>query len=99
MHAVALRTFRIAAFAVCASVALTACKKHEQQHAAAPQAPATKPSPPTPIQEKKQELGGTTWDPQWDQIVEQAVPPEMLSARVPRDIRRFCPRFYEMAEE
>ncbi|HWZ11542.1 MAG TPA: hypothetical protein VNX22_00220 [Acidobacteriaceae bacterium] len=98
MLAVALRTFHIAVVTLCACTTLIACEKQEQRQAAAPQAPATKPAPPTPIQEKKQELGGTTWDPQWDQIVEQALPPEMLSTRVPRDVRRFCPRFYEMAE-
>ncbi len=57
-----------------------------------------KQAPPTPIEAKKEELGGTTWDPQWDKIVEQALPPEMLSRKVPRDVRRFCPRFYEMQE-
>jgi hypothetical protein len=61
-------------------------------------AQATKPAPPTPIDEKKVELGGTAWNPQWDQIVENALPPEMLSSRVPRGVRRFCPRFYEMCE-
>jgi hypothetical protein len=45
---------------------------------------------------KKVELGGTPWNPQWDQIIEQALPPEMLSSQVPQDVRRFCPRFYEM---
>ena len=61
-------------------------------------AQATKLAPPTPIDEKKVELGGTAWNPQWDQIIEKALPPEMLSARVPRGVRRFCPRFYEMGE-
>ena len=61
-------------------------------------AQATKPAPPTPIDEKKVELGGTPWNPQWDQIVEKALPPEMLSSQVPQDVRRFCPRFYEMGE-
>lgn len=56
------------------------------------------PVPATPIDEKKVELGGTPWNPQWDQIIEKALPPEMLSSDVPRDVRRFCPRFYEMAE-
>jgi len=46
----------------------------------------------------KVELGGTPWNPEWDQIIEQALPPEMLSSQVPRDVRRFCPRFYEMGE-
>jgi hypothetical protein len=61
-------------------------------------AQATQPAPPTPIDEKKAELGGTPWNPQWDQIIEQALPPEMLSAQVPRGVRQFCPRFYEMSE-
>ena len=56
----------------------------------------TKPAPPTPIDEKKVELGGTPWNPQWDEIIEKALPPEMLSSRVPHGVRRFCPRFYEM---
>jgi hypothetical protein len=45
---------------------------------------------------KKVELGGTPWNPQWDQIIEKALPPEMLSSQVPRGVRRFCSRFYEM---
>ena len=32
----------------------------------------TKPAPPTPIDEKKVELGGTPWNPQWDQIIEKS---------------------------
>jgi hypothetical protein len=59
-------------------------------------AQAVQPVPPTPIDVKKVELGGTPWNPQWDQIIEKALPPEMLSSQVPRDVRRFCPRFYEM---
>jgi hypothetical protein len=66
--------------------------------AKASHAQATKPAPPTPIDEKKVELGGTPWNPQWDQIIEKALPPEMLSSRVPLGVRRFCPRFYEMGE-
>lgn len=63
-----------------------------------PQQPATKPAPATPIDAKKIELGGNEWDPQWDAIIEKALPPEMLSSEVPRDVRRFCPRFYGMSE-
>ena len=61
-------------------------------------AQANKPAPPTPIDEKKVELGGMPWNPQWDQIIEKALPSEMLSSQVPADVRRFCPRFYEMGE-
>ena len=66
--------------------------------ATASHAQTTKPAPPTPIDEKKVELGGTPWNPQWDQIIEKALPPEMLSSQVPPGVRRFCPRFYEMGE-
>jgi hypothetical protein len=59
---------------------------------------ATKPAPPTPIDEKKVELGGAPWNPQWDEIIEKALPQEMLSSQVPQDVRRFCPRFYQMDE-
>jgi hypothetical protein len=58
-----------------------------------------KPAPPTPIDRQKAEVGKETWDPEWDKIVELALPPELLSREVPRDVRRFCPRFYDMAEE
>lgn len=54
--------------------------------------------PHTPIDKKAAELGGNTWNPQWNAIVEQALPPELLSSRVPRDVRNFCPRFYVMGD-
>jgi hypothetical protein len=58
-----------------------------------------KPAPATPILAKKVELGQDThWNIEWDKIVELAIPPEMVSGQVPRDVRRFCPRFYEMQE-
>ena len=66
--------------------------------ATASHAQATKLSPPTPIDEKKAELGGTPWNPEWDRIIEKALPPAMLSSQVPRGVRRFCPGFYEMGE-
>lgn len=73
------------------------CGKHEET-AVAPPAPAMKPAPPTPINTKRAEIGGPMWDPTWDKIVEEALPPAMLSSQVPRDVRRFCPRFYGMTE-
>jgi hypothetical protein len=80
----------------------TACKSGHSQAIAppvTPSAPATKPVPPTPLAVKKVELGSdNTWNPQWDEVVETAIPPEMLSTQVPRDVRRFCPRFYQMSE-
>jgi hypothetical protein len=83
------------------SLALCGCAKHEAQAATPPPKPAdpaVKPAPATPIDAKKIELGGNTWDPQWDVVVEKALPPAMLSSQVPRDVRRFCPRFYVMSE-
>lgn len=90
-------------FALCVAVLFSplACRRGHSQVAAASitPTPATKPAPPTPLAEKKTELGDdTNWKPQWDEVVETAIPPEMLSSQVPRDVRRFCPRFYEMEE-
>jgi hypothetical protein len=81
---------RRALFAVISALGTVMCASSGGQ--------ATKPAPPTPIDEKKVELGGTPWDPQWDEIIEKALPQEMLSAQVPQDVRRFCPRFYQMDE-
>ncbi len=80
-----------------ALVLVLGCRQREQQVVAAP-VQETKPAPATPIDTKRAELGGKMWDPEWDTIVEQALPQEMLSSQVPRDVRRFCPRFYEMSE-
>ncbi|RZU42012.1 hypothetical protein [Edaphobacter modestus] len=81
---------------------LVGCGKREEAHATAPVAPVKvpemKPAPATPIHTERIELGGETWDPEWDKIVELALPPAMLTRQVPRDVQRFCPRFYEMAE-
>jgi hypothetical protein len=63
-----------------------------------PVADETKPAPATPIDAKKAELGGNTWDPSWDALIEQAIPPEMLSSQVPHDVRKFCPNFYGMSD-
>jgi hypothetical protein len=76
------------------------CGRREEAHAnpSPAKTPSLKPAPATPILTKRVELGGQTWDPAWDKIVELALPPEMLSHRVPRDVRRFCPRFYQLDE-
>ncbi len=88
-----------AAIAVWSGVALAGCGKPAAQ-AVEPVAasPEMKPAPATPIAEKKEELGMQTWNPGWDRIVEEALPPEMLSARAARDVRRFCPRFAQMSD-
>jgi hypothetical protein len=72
-------------------------RKHAEQRPSPPQ-PALKQAPATPIAEKKDELGQQSWDPQWDVIVEKALPPEMLSYQAARAVRSYCPRFASMSE-
>ena len=84
----------------CLSLIFSGCATREQQ-TPAPKPTADPPKsikrvPPTPIDKKAAELGETTWDPAWNHIVAQALPPVLLSNRVPRDVRLFCPRFYVM---
>jgi hypothetical protein len=88
---------------IAVTISMVACN-HGYSQREAPQPPAqaatvTKPSPPTPLAIEKAKLGDdTTWDPQWDHVVETAIPAEMLSNKVPHDVRRFCPHFYQMSE-
>lgn len=75
------------------------CKSQPQPQASTPApAPALKPAPPTPVEQKREEIGGPTWDPGWDKIVELALPPEMLSAQAGRDLRHLCPKFDTISE-
>jgi hypothetical protein len=62
--------------------------------------PQTKvePAPPTPIAEKKDELGMPSWDPAWDRMIEQSLPPQMLSKNEARAVKPFCPQFQEMSK-
>jgi hypothetical protein len=60
--------------------------------------PQVEPAPPTPIAEKKDELGMPSWDPAWDRTIEQSLPPEMLSNSEARAVKPFCPQFQEMSE-
>jgi len=84
---------------------------HAQQASPTPATPATgatpattapaketKPATATPIDIKKSELGGTLWNPDWDIIIENALPDSLLSDQVPHDVRRYCPRFYRMSD-
>jgi hypothetical protein len=91
----------VSATLICTLICALGCGRREEAHAtAAPPVavPAMKPAPATPIHTERIELGGDTWNPEWDKIVELALPPTMLSRQVPRDVRRFCPRFYELNE-
>ena len=64
----------------------------------APPHPTVKIAPPTPLDVQAAQLGGPTWDKHWDIFIERSLPPAMLTRRVPRDVRRFCPAFYTMSE-
>jgi hypothetical protein len=91
----------LARLSLCLLLVLAGCGRQgtpRQATAAPPPKPAIKPAPPTPIAEKKVELGQESWNPQWDEIVERALPPEMLSTRAARSVRTFCPRFASMSE-
>jgi hypothetical protein len=73
---------------------------HAQELASSPSAqPETKAVPATPIAVKKAELGDDhTWDPAWDTMVEQALPPDLLSPRVAKAVKPICPRFNALSE-
>jgi hypothetical protein len=74
---------------------LSAQQQPAQQSSAQPE---VKTAPATPIAEKKEELGEPGWDPEWDSIVEKALPAEMLSSKVEKPVKPFCPRFKTMSE-
>lgn len=95
------RSWLVGAAGLAILALLPGCKKQQQVSAAEPQsapAPAMKPAPPTPIDTKRAEIGGPMWDPAWDKVVEEALPPELLSAEVARDVRPFCPKFNAIEE-
>lgn len=78
---------------------LSGCKRPDPLPQPVAVQPELKPAPATPIQEKRVELGGPTWDPAWDAFVEEALPEEMLTSdRVTRDVRAYCPRYGVISE-
>jgi hypothetical protein len=81
---------------------LTACSRSSTQTlepAPQPQQPAVKPTPPTPIAEKKEELGSSkTWDPAWTAFIEKSLPADLLSAQAAHAVRPYCPRFAELSD-
>jgi hypothetical protein len=69
------------------------------QTAPAPPNPELKQAPPTPIAVEKVELGGDDpWNPDWDRMIEQALPPDLLSSKREREVKSLCPRFKEMSD-
>jgi hypothetical protein len=91
----------IPVFCICFALSLAGCKGN----AGAPPQPTgaapvpTTPAPPTPIAEKKAELGSNTWDPQWDAAIEQAIPVDMLSPVAAKAVKSYCPRFETESEQ
>lgn len=61
--------------------------------------PELKQAPPTPIAVEKVELGGDDpWNPDWDRMIEQALPPDLLSSKREREVKSLCPRFKDMSD-
>ena len=102
------RSMRISAasLALVLSAGLLALRSvREPSHAEAavvvapPMGPELKPAPSTPIAEEKARLGDDeTWRPEWDAVIEKALPAELLAPQMGKTVRQFCPRFRSMAE-
>jgi hypothetical protein len=61
--------------------------------------PEVRPAPLTPIAQEKARLGDDqTWQPEWDAIIEMALPRGLLSPHVTSDVKHFCPRFAWMGD-
>jgi hypothetical protein len=73
--------------------------RHAQAGAQQPVQPETKPPPPTPIAVQKAEHGDDdAWQPQWDKIVEDGLPRDMVSPRREHAVKSLCPDFRRMSE-
>lgn len=69
-----------------------------QSPVAPPENAAVKQAPPTPMAEQKAELGDDqTWDPEWDVMIEETLPAGLLSSKVPKDVKVFCPQFNSLS--
>jgi hypothetical protein len=99
------RTLRIAIclFAACAAVLVAFHVVREPPETTAGAAsiapePVLKPVPATPIAQQKAELGDDeTWHPQWDAMIEKALPADLLSPSMQHKVQPFCPRFSRMS--
>lgn len=92
------RTLAVAALLPCILLASSCKRPPEPQGQTAAAVPALKPAPPTPVEEKREQIGGPTWDPAWDRLVELALPPEFLSPQAGHAVRSLCPRFDAVPE-
>lgn len=69
-------------------------------HSQSPVTPPSglKPAPPTPMAEQKAQLGDEeTWNPDWDAMIEEALPDGLLTPGVAKDVKIFCPRFNSLS--
>ena len=63
-----------------------------------PPGPELKPAPSTPMAEQKAILGDDeTWRPEWDTLIELALPDDLLSSHMGQKVTQFCPRFSRMS--
>jgi hypothetical protein len=89
------------AFVVALSGALPAGAQTDTPGVAAPAVTSAelKPAPATPIAVQKAELGDTdTWNPDWDTMIEKALPADLVSTGRERQVRALCPRFKFLTE-
>jgi len=68
------------------------------QSPATPTQVAVKEAPPTPMAEQKADLGDDeTWNPGWDSMIEEMLPADLLSSKVSKDVKAFCPQFNSLS--
>lgn len=92
---------KIVSIVVCVALGIPAAGKGQEptQAASAQPEPELKPAPPTPIAIQKAALGDdNTWDPEWDRLIEQALPPELLAPEREHQVKALCPRFKELTD-
>lgn len=87
---------RVAKLVLCAALGAGAGTAPRANTHTPPKQPDLKPAPSTPIAETKEQLGKPSWDPDWDMIVEKALPREMLGEPGAKAAKPFCPRFRVM---
>jgi hypothetical protein len=92
---------KIACIVICVALGAPIARGEQAAAQAAPAQPQpeTKPAPPTPIAVQKAELGDDdTWNPEWDQFIEQALPPDLLSPAREGAVKSLCPRFKDLTD-